>query len=163
MSTTTALIMIGHSHPNHSGIIPTHMIRLTENSRPALILQSINSTNSKPKVIIPSVENTVDDIYLMISTYILRKVKPSVELHHKDRLSIYDLLSTQERFDLYDLSKESLTGAGIKVVFNVLEYSVLLNQLNIIDSYSAFYEITTPYAKKERGPFSDILEMRKFK
>ena len=41
MATTTAIILIGHAHQNHSGINPTHLIRFTENDRPALILQQL--------------------------------------------------------------------------------------------------------------------------
>jgi hypothetical protein len=44
---TTATILIGHAHQNHSGINPTHLIRFTENDRPALILQSLEN-NEKP-------------------------------------------------------------------------------------------------------------------
>jgi hypothetical protein len=56
MATTTATIFIGYAHQNHSGINPTHLIRLTENDRPALILQSLQS-NDTPKVIIPTVNS----------------------------------------------------------------------------------------------------------
>ena len=78
MPTTTATIFIEHALQNHSGINPTHLIRFTENDRPALILQSLES-NDEPKVIIPTIENTIDDIYLTIAVFILKKVIPTKE------------------------------------------------------------------------------------
>lgn len=72
MSTTTATILIGRAHQNHGGIIPTHLIQLTENSRPSLLLQPIEGP-SDVKVVIPTLENIVDDIYLMVTVFILNK------------------------------------------------------------------------------------------
>ncbi len=39
MSTTTAHILIGRSHPYHYCIRPTHVLTLHENSRPLLVLR----------------------------------------------------------------------------------------------------------------------------
>ena len=38
MATFTAQVLIGHSHPYHDGILPTHAIMVSENSRAALVL-----------------------------------------------------------------------------------------------------------------------------
>lgn len=105
MATTTATIFIGQAHQNHSGINPTHFIRFTENDRPALILQTLDG-NSENKVIIPTIENTVDDIYLMIAVFILKKVNPSKEIHNLQRKSFYDIFDKQERLALYVESKK---------------------------------------------------------
>jgi hypothetical protein len=162
MSTTTALILVGSSHPNHSGIIPTHLIRLTENSRPALILHSLDKNNTKPLVLIPTVEETIDDIYLMISAHILKLVNPSKELCGKDRISIYDLFDTSERQKLYYSSRHHLKGKEIKVVFNILEDSLLLGQIQRIQEYPTDFEITTPFMKREYDGWSDKAEPKKF-
>jgi len=100
MATTTATIFIGRAHQNDGGIIPTHLIRFTENDRPALILQSLDGKNQS-KVVIPTIENTVDDIYLMIAVYILKEVQPSKEIHNAKRDSMYELFDKQERLNLY--------------------------------------------------------------
>jgi hypothetical protein len=163
MSTTTALILVGRSHPNHSGIIPSHHIRLTENSRPALILQSLDETDSEPIILIPSVENTIDDIYLMISTYILKLVHPSVELHTKELISIYDLVDSVERHDLYTSSKKCLQAIDMKVVFNILEHSMLLDQIQRIPKYPIDFEVTTPLMKKEYDRWTNKTELRMLK
>ena len=91
MATTTATILVGHAHQNGSGINPTHFIQFTENDRPALILREIEGGKRK-KVIIPTVENTVDDIYLMIAVFILKLIKPSKEIHNLERKSLYEIL-----------------------------------------------------------------------
>ena len=162
MSTTTAIILIGQAHQNHSGINPTHLIRLTENDRPALILQSIES-KEKPIIIVPTVENMVDDIYLMISVFILKGLNPGKELISKERQSIHDILREQERFELYEKTKTLIQIAKIKVVFNLLDGSHLLNQIDKIKQYPNDYEITVPFIKNEFNAWSSKLEFKEFK
>ena len=162
MATTTAIILIGQAHQNHSGINPTHLIRLTENDRPALILQSIES-KEKPIIIVPTVENMVDDIYLMISVFILKGLNPGKELISKERQSIHDILREQERFELYEKTKTLIQIAKIKVVFNLLDGSHLLNQIDKIKQYPNDYEITVPFIKNEFNAWSSKLEFKEFK
>lgn len=142
--TTTAFILIGHVHQNHGGINPTHFIRLTENNRPALILQSIDG-KEEPIIMIPTVENMVDDIYLMISVFILKGVDPGKELQTKERKSLYEILNDQERINLYEKTKSLIQTVDTKVVFNIMDGSHLLNQLDIIKEYPNDFEVTVPY------------------
>lgn len=146
MATTTATILIGQNHPNHSGINPTHIIRFTENSRPALILQSFTD-NEENIVVIPSV-NFVDDIYLMISVFILKKVAPSKDLLKTRGGTFYEDFQEQERFSLYEETKKVITNTNIKVVFNILDGSSLLNFIDVIKSYPNDFEVTMPTLKK---------------
>ena len=81
MATTTATIFVGYAHPNHGGINPTHYIQLSENSRPALILHSIDD-KEETKVMIPTLENMIDDVYLMIAVCVLKSLKPVKEIAH---------------------------------------------------------------------------------
>jgi hypothetical protein len=148
MATTTAIILIGQTHQNHSGINATHLIRFTENDRPALILQSLDE-QAELKVVIPTVENTVNDIYLMIAVFILRKITPSKEIHNLERKSLYDILDENERLSLYAEVKKVLKATRIKVVFNILDDSHLLNQIDIIKTYPNDLEVTLPALKKE--------------
>ena len=148
MATTTAIILIGHAHQNHSGINPTHIIRFTENDRPALILQSLDGELERI-VIIPTIENTVNDIYLMIAVFILKKVTPSEEIHNLDKKSLYEILEEQERLSLYSETRKIIEETKIKVVFNILDDSHLLNQIDIIKTYPNDFEVTLPALKKE--------------
>jgi len=161
MATTTAIILIGQAHQNHSGINPTHSIRLTENFRPSLILNSVED-KEEPIIIIPTVENMVDDIYLMISVFIIKGINPEKEIQTKERKSLYDILSDQERYDLYEKSKTSIQKAKIKVAFNLLDGSHLLNQLDKIKQYPNDFEVTIPHLKKEFNAWSGKVEFKEY-
>ena len=154
MATTTATVLIGHAHQNDSGINPTHIIRFTENDRPALILSSIDG-KSDPIVIIPTIENTINDIYLMVAVFILEKVKTSKEIHNAQRLSLYDLLENNERQALYVQTFEAFQDTKLKLVFNILDNSHLLSQLEIIKEHPTDFEITLPAMKREFDAWSN--------
>ena len=154
MATTTATILIGRAHQNDSGINPTHFIQFTENDRPTLILQAIEG-ESKKVVIIPTIENTIDDIYLMIAVFILKAVKPSKKLNSITRKSLYEILDEEERKSLYKKTKEILTANRIKVIFNILDNSHLLNLLKQIKKYPNDFEVTLPALKKELNVWSN--------
>lgn len=156
MATTTAIILVGHAHQNNSGINPTHIIRFTENDRPALILQNLE-VNNDHKVIIPTIENTVNDIYLMIAVFILKKVNPSKEIHNLNRESLYDILDEKERLILYSDAKKIIEETNIKVVFNILDDSHLLNQIDVIKSYPNDFEVTLPAMKKEYNAWANTI------
>ena len=153
MATTTAMIFVGQAHQNHSGINPTHLIRLTENSRPALIMQSLDGME-EPKVVIPTLSGMVHDIYLMAAVYILGRVRPSKEIHSRRRDSLYDILDEAERQALYAETMDVFKAARVKLVFNILEESYLLGQLDIIKEYPNDFEVTLPAIKKEYSVWS---------
>ena len=159
MATTTATIFIGHAHQNNSGINPSHFIQFTENDRPALILHSIDKP-LEHKVIIPTVENTINDIYLMIAIYILKKVTPSKELHNTQRKSLYELLDENERLQLYSQTKKIFEATKIKIVFNILDDSHLLGQVDIIKAYPNDFEVTLPAIKKEYDAWSNSIMIK---
>ena len=99
MATTTATILVGRAHQNHSGIIPTHLIRLTENSRPALIMQSLEGMEDV-KIVIPTLENMVDDIYLMIAVFVLKKFENLEHIHNEESKNITICLAKREVYSL---------------------------------------------------------------
>ena len=159
MATTTATILVGHAHQNGSGINPTHFIQFTENDRPALILREIEGGKRK-KVIIPTVENTVDDIYLMIAVFILKLIKPSKEIHNLERKSLYEILEEEERKSLYKQTKNIFKNKRLKVVFNILDDSHLLSQLKQIKKYPNDFEVTISSIKKEFNAWSNKIETK---
>lgn len=161
MATTTATILIGQAHPNHGGINPTHFIRFTENDRPALILQAIDEQMER-KVIIPTVEDTVNDIYLMIAVFILKKVTPSKEIHTLKKKSLYEILDKNERLHLYSETRKIFEELKIKIVFNILDDSHLLNQVDIIKSYPNDFEVTLPALKKEYDAWANKIITKGF-
>ena len=79
-------------------------MQFTENDRPALILRDIEGENERI-VIIPTLENTIDDIYLLIGIYILYQIKPSKKIDNLESVCLFEILSESERLSLY---KETL-------------------------------------------------------
>lgn len=165
MSTLTATILVGTAHPYDGGIQPTHMIQMSEGHRIALHLHRFGTdpyvrTFTEPVVgkritIIPTVDHIVDDVFLMISTYILGKVKPSNPLHGPDKKSLNDLFSDEELHGLYRQSKASLESLNMKVVFHLLDESHLLTKLDQIECYPCDFEITRTVRKRERSGWSN--------
>jgi hypothetical protein len=153
MATTTATILIGRAHQNNSGINPTHMIFFTENDRPAIIVKSLD-WKSEDKVVIPTIENTVDDIYLTIAVYILNGLNPSIELLNSNGDSLYDILDQEQRIKLYNETLMFFEKNRFKVVFNILHDSHLLTQLDAIKKYPNDFEVTLPVMKKEYNAWS---------
>ena len=156
MATTTATILVGRAHQNSSGIIPAHLIQFTENSRPALILSLLEGSDEK-KVIIPTIENAIDDIYLMIAVYILKLVHPSKELYNAERASLYEIFTNEERKSLYKQSMDVFQSTHIKVVFNIFDNSHLLGLLEQIKCYPNDFEVTLPALKKEYNAWSNTI------
>ena len=154
MATTTAIILIGQAHQNQGGINPTHIISFTENDRPALILRSFDGQD-EPKVIIPTVENTVNDIYLMVAVFILKRISLAINISSTKRESMYELLGEKERLSLYLDAKKIFEETRIKLVFNILDDSHLLGQVDVIKSYPNDFEITLPGIKKEYDIWSN--------
>ena len=145
MGTFTAFIYIGKSHPNHSGIIPSHSIILSENSRPCLQLNSIEN-NKEIIRIIPTIENMIDDIHFLVYSFVLKKNHTDFNFHLKE---MYQLFSEEERKKLYEEVKNGLQNTELKIVFNILDGSSLLNKIDCIKQYPNDYEVTTPAFKKE--------------
>jgi hypothetical protein len=165
MSTITATIFVGTAHPYDGGIQPTHMIQVSEGNRIALHLHRFGTdpyvrTFTEPVVgeritIIPTVDHIVDDVFLMISTYILGKVKPLFPLHGPDKKSLTDLFSDDELQSLYRQSKASMESLNMKVVFHLLDESHLLTKIDQIEAYPCEFEITTSLKKRERSAWAD--------
>lgn len=78
MATFTAHALVGQSHPNHAGILPTHRLYLSENSRPAWILLpealSVRDGSAmESKVIwLSTLENMLEDGLLLIAVQALQ-------------------------------------------------------------------------------------------
>ena len=159
MATLTAFIFIGTSHPNHGGINPSHYITLSENSRPCLQLKMIDNEQEIIRII-PTVENMIDDIYFLIYSFIFKKKYTNYDFHLKE---MYELFDADERNNIYNEVKTELQGMDIKVVFNILDGSTLLDQLDKIKQYPNNYEVTTPIFRKEFNQWSGKTEYKDYR
>jgi hypothetical protein len=159
MSTITAFILIGEAHENHSGIIPTHYIALYESDHPSLSLQKIDS-NKEIIRIRPAEEKLVDNIYLLIHTFIL-----NAEINSFDSMNgkeIHKLYNDRKENMTYEQIMENLKTHDLKVVFNILVGSTLLNQLDRIKDYPNDFEVTTPKFRKEYSNQTGRVEYTEF-
>ena len=155
MGTFTAQILVGKSHPYHGGIIPSHEIYLSENDRPAWILEA-NSCNKqiddaedmKRIIWTPTLENLLNDAMLMIALYII-KDSSVVELskkHFKNndsiRVQLYEDISKECLEELYKQSKFVMY--PVKVILSVFIGSSLINHVTRLSEYMIDYEICMP-------------------
>ncbi len=106
MAEITASVLIGQPHSHSGGILPTHQLLLSENSKPALILFKLNGRPPKDKktIWIPTVENLLEDMLLMISIYVLQN--PSLHQGFLNSLPS----PNEEPIALYALGAQTLDG-----------------------------------------------------
>lgn len=151
MATMTSQILIGRPHPNDDGIIPTHYLFLSENSRPAWILvhQNINfSKNGHKKITwIPTLENMLEDAFLMVAIHVLEndKVlnlgKSFTSKIDSPRLELYSDLNEEQRNLLYAECK--LINNFPKLIISTFKGSHIENTLSILKEYNMDIEVCT--------------------
>lgn len=132
MGTYTAFVFFGKEHEFHGGIIPSHMLMLSENDRPAWLLFKLPlhlQEGFKPltPIIIPTLEHMLEDGLLLLGLLALRDGKLCAEAARVfgegwERLSHIELynynLSDVERLRL--LNKEALESSRGKLVIAAL-------------------------------------------
>jgi hypothetical protein len=159
MATITAFILIGKAHQNHSGIIPTHYIELYESDHPSLSLYKFDN-NKEIIRIRPDREKLVDNIYLLIHTFILKADVDSTDgMNGKE---IHGFYNYRKNNITYEQIMESLKTYDLKVVFNILIGSTLLNQLDRIKDYPSDFEVTTPKFRREYNKQTGKVEFIEF-
>ncbi len=152
MSTITAQVLVGRMNPNHNGINPTHLLCLSENSRPALILLDEDLSSSRKKrnrsVWIPTIEDMVNDIMLMIGALVLKdkKIVDIIKNYLKEKnLNNIELSSDfqpQDLKELYAANKEIMKNyKDLKVTLSVFDESSLENKLSTLKDYDINIEV----------------------
>ncbi len=150
MGSFTAEILVGSPHPYHGGIIPTHFLFLSENSRPNLILVSEKIFSNKSENVkkirwIPTVENMLEDALLMISLNVVKN-EEMIKLFRKfsqknedDNILIYNDLKKEERDELYQRCREIENFP--KIVVSVFKGSTIMSQLFVLKKYKMDVEV----------------------
>ena len=134
MATTTSFILAGKSHPNDGGLNIYHCIQLTEGSAPAYTMRAWvedeliypDMAQDKTKVMIPTIENALDDLLLMIMVWAVKDMS-DVHFSVNDRIEMYSI-PDKERFKLYALSKQLAAKTALKLVINLIDSKSLLNE-----------------------------------
>lgn len=144
MATFTGQIIVGQGHPYHSGIQPDYILWLSENSRPAWLLQPFEN-NKKSKVVwIPTVENMLEDALLMIAIYIEKNsdvlaVWNHLGLAEEERIELYEKTSDEQRRQLYALCRTIRYSR--KLIFTILKQSTIMPQIAVLKNYSCELEL----------------------
>lgn len=151
MGSYTAQILVGSGHPNGGGVIPSHLLFLSENSRPAWILTALvpdDQEGSKTITWIPTLEHILEDALLLISVYVLKE--PEICALAKEAFADRDL----SRVTLYDdIQPEKLQALRVrcrsldmkyKLVITVCDSSSIGRDLSALAHYGMDVEVCTP-------------------
>ena len=145
MATYTASVLVGHSHPNHGGITPTHELFLSENDKPAWILvPHLPTSGFRNKIWIPTVENMLEDGLLMINALVLRdKDIRSSLMQFCKRLSSIKLYSipVNDLRKIHARSRDVYEGMNVKMCLSIYEESTLKKQLKVLKEYPFEMEV----------------------
>ena len=159
MAAITALILVGTAHQNLTGINPTHYVMLYENDQPSLSLHKFEN-NKEIIRIRPTAEKLVDNIYLLIHTFVLK-----AEIFLNDNMSgkeIHKVYNEEKSKLTFEKISASLETYNFKVVFNIFAGSTLLNQLERIKDYPNDFEVTISKFRKEYSYRTEKVEYEEF-
>jgi hypothetical protein len=97
--------------------------------------------NDKTKVMIPTIENALDDLLLMIMVWAVKDIS-DVSFAANDRIEMYSI-ADEERFKLYAISKQLAAKTALKLVVNVIDSKSSLNenQLAQLADYGIEYQV----------------------
>lgn len=149
VGTCTAFMLVGESHPNHGGILPSHRLVLSENSRPAWTLSSFDG--EKPTVWIPTVEDMLEDGLLMVGLLVaqdpaLMVAATAFRSDFRTRTELYDDIDETERRNLHALCRK--VGPPTTLVVCSLRGSIIAGQLDALADYHFHLEVCpTVYAR----------------
>ena len=145
MASYTAQILMGNGGGYDSeGIIPIDTLFLSENSRPAWILQQ----KLRKITWIPTLDNMLEDGLLMLAIYALKDpeiVELSKEYFHNKvtcRAELYDDITEDHLQALYSKSRSIIWNC--KLIISVFDKSHIHSQLSVLKNYCINLEVCTP-------------------
>ena len=148
MAAYTAYLLIGGAHQNQDGIIADKMVYLSENGRPAQVLDTPKGGDERGPVWTPTLEDPIEDALLYVSACVLEEeqVLKSLAEHFgeegKRYVEMYELCSKEERKGLYRLNRERLKEyESLKVVFTILQGSVFRKNIPVLKNYEFDMEV----------------------
>lgn len=169
MGTMTGQMLVGIAHQNHSGIIPTHVFYLYENSRPIIQVFSKNVDVMKVELFgIPTVEGMLEDMLLIVSGFVLGDKRIKSELESILELSpegqkiieFYEL-DEEKRQELYKYNQEFLKDKKqVKITTCIYYYCHLMEQVERIKEYGISYEICKATYLKEYSAWIRDFEVK---
>lgn len=151
MGTFTAQILIGNDHRYGGGIIPSHAVFLSENSRPAWILKNLDlfEEGNESEFIrwIPTIDNMLDDAMLLIGVHVIKDeavIKAAREFCKVDNLNnleLYEAFTSEDLQTLYELVRT--TRIEYSIALTVFNESHIINQYKTLDHYECRANVFT--------------------
>jgi hypothetical protein len=155
MASYTAQILMGNGGGYDSeGIIPINTLFLSENSRPAWILEQ----KTRKITWIPTLNNMLEDGLLMLAIYALKDpeiVELSKEyFHNKDicRTELYDDITEDHLHALY-LKSRSIEW-NYKLIITVFDKSHIRSQISVLENYPMNLEVCAPIFSRKYSAWS---------
>jgi hypothetical protein len=148
MPATTAFIIVGVDHLNDGTITPYDYIDFCEDSYFSFKMRSLNEQDlvysgldfQNQKELIPSLDNIIDDLMLMISVYSL-----GLQVNGMTDHLFFDIknISIDERDALYQRSMEITKKSKIKVVISIINSNSSLTEerINRLTNYGIDYNV----------------------
>lgn len=168
MSTFTAQILVGTKHSYDGGIINvSHILYLSENSRPAWVLSPTdvfneNGHTQKRITWIPTLENMLEDALVMIGLYVLKDEK-LVSLANdyfdnpkQDFLELHQDIQPEGLQELYNHTR--LIKSNHKMILSVFQGSTLLRQLSVLEQFQNDIEVCKSIFTKEYSLWTNQFE-----
>lgn len=151
MGAFTAQILVGHEHRYGGGIIPSHAVFLSENSRPAWILKELEVAegNSCSEFIrwIPTIDNMLDDAMLLIGIHVvkdevvIKAARNVCKFDSLNELELYEAFTSEDLTSLYDLVRAS--SVEYRIALTVFNVSHIFDQCRVLDLYQCRANIFT--------------------
>lgn len=163
MGSFTAQILVGHAHQNDGGIIPSHALYLSEDSRPAWLMGQVDlwnegKDNTSGITWVPTLENAFEDALLMIGLYILKDdqlINAAHKYFNKDingGVELYDDIEMEDLKKLYDISRN--LKYQYKIAVTIFGSSLIEGNLKILDRYDMDVEVCKPVFSRQYSEWS---------
>ena len=156
MGTITCIILIGHEHPFHGGIQPTHILELSENDVPCWTLMKYPHTEraiGEGVVWELILDHPLEEALLMIALYVIKDNKvislvkkiAKNDLFSKTCISPYRDIGEENLEEMFKILKE-VDYKDIKLVITLLPESHILGKVDVVKNYNIKAEICLPRA-----------------
>ena len=175
MSTTTAHILIGKSHPYHYCIMPTHVLTLHENSRPLLVLRpySVTLPERLPAGVappgevhwVPTGKHMFEDALLMVAVHALQVpevVKPAATLRRMHEANFMDLseLEDSKKLKLLHSRCRAHFPPRSKLAITLFHDSTFFGHVKLLKSYPMLVELCTPVFDRFWHTFDENMQTK---
>lgn len=164
MATITSQILVGHSHDLNGGIIPTHILLLSEGSKPVWILKNLDILEDHKHGFgtvrwIPTSDNVIEDALLMISIYVLKDsflCEKASKYIRNMMVSSIDLsrdISSENLKELHTMCRK--LQYDYKIILSCFAGTSLEHKLDVLKLYSMDIEICKTSYNRSYNPFGD--------